>query len=297
MKVLVADDDHVSRRMLQSSLQRQGYDVVAAANGIDATAILLGPDAPRLAILDWVMPGADGLAVCHTIREQASAYVYVIILTSKDRKEDLAAAFDAGVDDFLTKPFEPVELRGRLRSGERVIQLQNSLMELTVELQRQATHDSLTGLWNRPMVLKELEGELKRSLREGRPVSVVMADVDHFKNVNDQHGHAAGDHVLRGTAERIVSGLRAHDRVSRYGGEEFLFFLPGADVAAAAIVAERVRAAVCESPIATGERTVPVTLSLGLATTNESTDVEGLIATADAAMYRAKARGRNRVEL
>ncbi|MCC7043520.1 MAG: diguanylate cyclase [Acidobacteria bacterium] len=297
MKVLIADDELVSRRLLQSMLVRLGYEVVVASDGVEAQTILLAPDGPRLAILDWMMPGADGLAVCRTIREQAPAYVYVIVLTSKDRKEDLVAAFDAEVDDFITKPYEPVELRARLRSGERVLALQATLLETQAMLQQQATHDSLTGLWNRGMIHEQLGRELKRAARSGEPVAVIMADLDHFKQINDRYGHAAGDEVLRQASARMRGVLRDHDGISRYGGEEFLVLLPQTGIDAALAIAERVRTAITSQPVVIGDQSLPVTLSMGLATTAEHpAEVDPLIAAADAALYRAKAAGRNRVE-
>jgi two-component system, cell cycle response regulator len=296
MTVLIADDDLVSRRLLQSKLERLGYRVVVASDGIEAKQILLAPDAPRLAILDWMMPGADGLAVCRAVREQAPAYVYVIVLTSKDQKEDLVAAFDAEVDDFITKPYEPVELRARLRSGQRVLALQATLLRTQAQLEHQASHDSLTGLRNRGMILAEVAKELRRAARNGGAVAVIMADLDHFKHINDRHGHAAGDRVLQEAATRMTAVLRDHDQISRYGGEEFLVLLPGAGPDAARVVAERIRDAVASSSVSIGDEAVSVTLSLGLATTASGpADVDSLIAAADAALYRAKAAGRNRV--
>jgi diguanylate cyclase (GGDEF)-like protein len=296
MKVLLADDDLVSRRILEGMLVRLGYEVVVASNGIEAQDILLAPDGPRLAILDWMMPGADGLTVCRTIRSQAKAYVYVIVLTSKDQKEDLVAAFDAEVDDFITKPYEPVELRARLRSGERVLTLQARLLETQALLQHQATHDPLTGLWNRGMVHEQIALELRRAERTGDTLAVIMADLDHFKHVNDQYGHAAGDHVLQEAAARMRGVLRGHDAISRYGGEEFLVLLPRTDRGVALTVAERIRQAVESHTVMFGDHALTVTLSLGLATTTSAEpSVDPLVAAADAALYRAKAAGRNRV--
>jgi two-component system cell cycle response regulator len=297
MRVLIADDDLVSQRLLERMLTRLGYEVVVASDGVEARTILLAADGPRLAILDWMMPGADGLAVCRAIRAHAGAYVYVIVLTSRDRKEDLVAAFDAEVDDFITKPYEPVELRARLRSGERVLALQATLLEQQALLQHQASHDALTGLWNRQMLHEQLALELKRAARTGDPVAVIMADLDRFKQVNDEYGHAAGDRVLQEASARMRSVLRSHEGLSRYGGEEFLILLPGTGRDAALAVADRVRMAVAAEPVSAGDRSLSITLSLGLATTADApAAVEPLIAAADAALYRAKDAGRNRVE-
>lgn len=297
MKVLVADDDMVSRRLLEAMLTRLGYDVVVAADGLEARAILLAPDGPQLAILDWLMPGADGLEVCRAVRERPTPYVYVILLTSKDQRHDLVTAFDAQVDDFITKPYETLELRARLRSGERVVTLQTRLLETQALLKHQASHDPLTGLWNRGQVHAQLDADLVQARRTGHPMSIIMADIDHFKHVNDRHGHAAGDDTLQIVARRVKDALRTSDQVSRYGGEEFLILLPDTPLPEARLIAERVRQAVASTPVATRAGNLDITLSLGVASSTEAgLSRDSLLAAADEALYRAKAGGRNRVE-
>ena len=271
--------------------------MVAVSDGHGALASLLSPDGPRLAILDWMMPGADGLDVCRTLRRRTAPYVYVILLTARDRHEDMVAGLDAEADDFLTKPFDKIELRARLRSGERVLDLQERLLKAQDALREQATHDHLTGLWNRGEILAELDREAARAAREHRPLAVVMADIDHFKRINDTYGHQAGDAVLRQTAERMRSVMRNYDSIGRYGGEEFLFVLPGCDVTEARQVAERARALVHGAPHHAGDLDLQVSISLGVACTgNGSVEPTALIKAADDALYRAKAKGRNCVE-
>jgi len=298
MRILIADDEAMSRTLLQATLKRLGHEVVAVADGTAAIAALLAPDAPRLAILDWMMPGASGLEVCREIRQRAEAYVYVVLLTARDSAEDLVTGLDAGADDFLTKPFNAGELRARLRSGARVIDLQTNLLEAQEALKFQATVDHLTGLWNRRMIMEQLDRELNRARHEVRPLALALVDIDRFKSVNDTYGHGIGDVVLQSTAVALKSQLRQYDFVGRYGGEEFLILLPGCDAAAGRLVAERVRACVASQPAAVGNGTIPVSVSIGLAVT----DIGGLVAStlieaADAALYVAKANGRNRVEL
>lgn len=296
MKILIADDDPVSRRLLEATLIRLGHEVAAVANGTDAILALSAPEAPRLAVLDWMMPGADGLAVCRAIRQRTGPYIYLILLTARDRREDLVEGLHAEADDFLTKPLDIVELKARLRSGERVLRLQEGLLAAQEELRRRATHDDLTGLWNRGMILERLTHELGRARRERTAVAVAMADLDHFKHINDTYGHAAGDAVLRYAASRLRETLRDRDCLGRYGGEEFLIVVPNCGASGAMDTAERSRVAVAESSVAFGASTIPVTVSVGVASTDAvGYDEAALMRAADAALYEAKARGRNRV--
>jgi diguanylate cyclase (GGDEF)-like protein len=297
MRILIAEDDQISRCLLQATLVRLGHEVVAVENGTQATAALLDPDGPQLAILDWMMPGADGLTVCRTVRQRPTPYVYIILLTSRDRRSDMVEGFDAEADDFLTKPCDAIELRARLRSGERVLALQENLLRAQASLTYEATHDQLTGLWNRGMILEHLKGEVSRARRKTAPVGVLMADVDHFKPINDSHGHRVGDAVLREVGQRMRAVLRDYDAIGRYGGEEFLMVLGGADLAGARDVAERVRLAVRSQPVQHGSIALSVSLSLGVAcSATVGFEPDALIQVADQALYRAKECGRNRVE-
>lgn len=284
--------------MLEATLQRLGHDVVTVEDGTAALTVLLRDDGPRMAILDWVMPGADGLDVCRAVRERSAQYVYLMLLTAQDKREHMVAGLEAGADDFLTKPCHPSELQARLRSGGRVLELQEGLLRAQEALRLEATRDHLTGLWNRRMILDNLHRELRRAAHENRPLAVVMVDIDHFKIVNDTHGHAAGDEVLQEATRRIRSAMRDYDFIGRYGGEEFLLLLPGCDARSASGVAERVRAGIAAKPAQIGTVVLPVSASLGVAwTTSGSVGPNVLIQAADEALYRAKTLGRNRVEV
>lgn len=294
MKILIADDDAVSRRVLETTVTRLGHEPVVVTNGTDALEVLLHTEGPRLAILDWMMPGADGLAVCRAVRAHAGPYLYMVLVTARNRQEDMVAALEADVDEVLTKPLNVGELQARLRSGARLLALQETLLQVQGTLRHLATHDHLTGLWNRAMVRERLTAEISRARRAGTPLAVVLADLDHFKQLNDTYGHVAGDDILRHAARGMRSALRAYDSIGRYGGEEFLMVLPDCDTDVAVTVAERARVAVATGVRVAGAE-VPLRVSLGVAATRTPGDPDHLIAAADEALYRAKAAGRNRV--
>jgi diguanylate cyclase (GGDEF)-like protein len=300
MKVLVADDERVSRRLLESSLRRWDYDVIVAKDGIEAYQILLSPDAPKLAVVDWLMPGLDGAQLCEDIRRnKPEPYTYLLLLTGKRSQGDVIRGLEAGADDYVTKPFDPAELKVRLRTGKRILYLQDQLISAREALRDQATHDRLTGLWNRAAILEILDNELGRAERQGAPVAIAIADLDSFKLVNDTYGHPAGDEVLRQVSQAMRDSVRRYDSVGRYGGEEFLVVLPGCDPSNAVAHAERIRAAVARVAVKTPTRTIHSTISLGVAVFDQQTkpDAFELVQAADVALYRAKHGGRNRVEL
>ena len=285
---------------MEEKLATWGYEVAVAENGSAALQILQADDPPRLALLDWMMPGLEGVEVCRVVREKKDEpYTYIILLTAQQSEEDLVTGMDAGADDYITKPFKLNELRLRLRAGRRIIELQNELLAARDTFRTKASHDSLTGLWNHAEILEILAHELSRAEREEKYVAVIMADIDFFKKINDSHGHLAGDVVLRSTAVKMHSLMRSYDFIGRYGGEEFLVILPDCNLEYAAAFAERLRISVSSDSIDTPEGRIPVTLSFGVAASSKDRlkDVYSLVNAADKALYWAKENGRNRVEL
>jgi two-component system cell cycle response regulator len=297
MRVLAAEDNPVFQSMLKTMLTKWGYQAVIARNGTEAWDVLESEDAPRLAVLDWMMPGMDGVEICRRIRSaHREPYIYILLLTARTEARDLIEGMEAGADDYVTKPFSAHELRVRLRAGHRILELQEELLKAREALRDQATHDGLTGLLNRSAILEKLDDELARATRSGTPVSVLMIDLDRFKTINDTLGHLAGDVVLREAARRLKSAARRYDSVGRYGGEEFLMVLPDCNAADAAVQAERLRAAIDATPFSTPSRPVVATASLGVACSSQCA-AGVLIREADNALYRAKGEGRNRVAL
>jgi diguanylate cyclase (GGDEF)-like protein len=300
MKILIAEDDGVSRRLLQKTLEKAGYEVMAVENGRLAQEELCRSDGPRLALLDWEMPEASGPEVCRAVRtRKEKSYVYMILLTSKESSEDKVAGLQSGADDYLTKPFHAEELKARLRTGLRILHLEDRLVEAREEMRFKATHDALTGLWNRGVIIELLDGELTRARRERKCTAILLCDIDHFKNVNDTYGHPVGDEVLREVARRLQGAVRSYDFVGRYGGEEFLIILNNCDPSSALARAEQMREIIAKHEIVTDSGPLQLTMSFGLL---RSVDWVAMLAAeylaeTDAALYAAKTGGRNCVRV
>ena len=252
-----------------------------------------------MAILDWMMPGMTGPEVCRLVRTQArEPYTYILLLTSKSLKEDLIEGMESGADDYIIKPFDQHELKVRLRAGTRLVDLQAQLLSAREALREQATKDSLTRLWNRSSIIETMQRELARGQRENTPLGVILVDLDHFKAINDTHGHFAGDAVLREAARRMQNCIRQYDSIGRYGGEEFLVIIPGCDNQCIVSKAEVLRESLSSEPLLLTETTVTLTASFGATVALPGADntTESLIRRSDEALYRAKRLGRNRTE-
>jgi len=294
MKILVADDSSFHRLMLLRMLEAWGYEVVLAADGHEAQRILDTDDSPQLAILDCMMPGVTGLELCEQIRARKQVYVYTILVSSADHDSDVLKGFELGADDYLCKPFKEIELRTRLKVGERIIRSKEEVADAHEAMKFEASHDSLLRIWNRRAITDLLIKELNRARRSQAPLSVFIADLDFFQRVNDSCGHLAGDDVLRFAADRTSSAVRDYDHVGRYGDDEFLAVLPSSTAKAAREVAERVRKAIGAEPFANDGK---MTFSIGVSQWHSGQDVHGLLRNAEMALHRAKQSGRNRVEV
>jgi len=297
MKVLVADDDQFTRRVVSTLIRRLGYEVCEAKDGLEAFAAIHVPDPPRLAVLDWVMPGLDGLVLCHAIRAQSvDHYTYIILLTAKDSTSEMIEGLDSGADDLIAKPVDQDVLRARLRVGQRLIEMHEQLIAARERLRQQATHDALTGLLNRGSILEIMQGELVRCIREQQSLGVVMCDLDHFKRVNDTYGHLAGDQILRQSAQRLRAAVRRGDYVGRYGGEEFLVLLPGCTASQTMEMADRICREIYQSPVSYQDGYISISMSLGTVTYPSPglKTVTDLLLRADECLLKAKRGGRNR---
>ena len=302
MHILLAEDDAVTRRTLQRTLENWGHQVTAAADGEEAW-LVWEAGGIQMVVSDWMMPRLDGPGLCRRIRVAERGLdrrAYLMLLTSKGTVDDLTVGLEAGADDFLAKPVAQAELHARLHAGARLLVLQDQLLESHREMQKLALTDPLTDLYNRRALMGILRKDEDRSRRDGKAMGVVVADVDHFKSINDQYGHDVGDKVLQVVAECLQASIRGGDQVGRWGGEEFLMVLPGADVIQAAEVAERCRKLLASRRIpAPNGDIIHVRASFGAASTDaeDRVDVMALVSQADHAMYWAKEGGRNRVKI
>ena len=300
MKILIAEDDGMSRRLLQKTLEKAGYDVIAVENGRLAQEELCRVDGPRLALLDWEMPEADGPAVCRAVRARTEkAYVYMIFLTSKESSDDKVAGLQSGADDVSDKPFHTEELKARIRTGLRILHLEDRLVEAREDMRFKATHDALTGLWNRGVIMELLPGELARAQRERKCTAILLCDIDHFKKINDTRGHPVGDEVLREVARRLQAAVRSYDFVGRYGGEEFLVILNNCEPTSALARAEQMRETIAKREVITNCGALRVTMSVGLLRSVDWGNTRAIeyLNEVDTALYAAKAAGRNCVRV
>jgi diguanylate cyclase (GGDEF)-like protein len=293
MRILIADDDDVSRLALKAMLVRDGYEVTAVSDGAQAWEILRGENPPRLAILDWLMDEMDGVEVCRRVRARPELRdIFLILLTSRVDQDHIVTGLAAGANDYVTKPFDRNELLARVRVGAQMMSLYAELAVRMRELDALATMDALTGIANRRAFQARLDAEIVRTNRYRSPLALLMLDVDHFKSLNDAHGHQAGDQVLQKMGRLLASSSRETDLVARYGGEEFAIILVNADKTAAHVIAERFRARIEAEPWPYRA----VTASIGIASWKSADDSAAeMIRQADQALYFAKNSGRNQV--
>jgi diguanylate cyclase (GGDEF)-like protein len=299
--ILLAEDDAVTRMLMTRFLKKAGYEVTAVVDGSEALDRMSQRYYPIL-VTDWEMPSMDGIELCKAVRNlQLDGYVYALLLTARNAKEHIIAGLEAGADDYLIKPVHEPELIARLNTGRRILALEHSLRAANERNRILSITDSLTGAYNRRYLMEQLPRELERCRRYGIPLSVIMCDVDHFKQVNDMHGHAAGDDVLQQFGARIQRSIRSmSDWLARLGGEEFLIVLPETGYEGALKVAEKIRQVVNGAPFVTRAGDVAVSASFGGASTDAqgpdlSLKIETLLRTADECLYRSKQAGRNRI--
>jgi two-component system cell cycle response regulator len=295
--ILLVEDDANVLTLLRRCLARNGYEVASAGTLAEAKRRLERSDGCGLVILDRRLPDGDGASLCATIRA-TQPHSYILMLTGESTPEAKIEGFESGVDDYVTKPFQIDELLARIRAGMRIVELQKELLASSRRYEALSLTDSLTSLRNRRAFDQEFASRFEQAKRYGRPLSLAVIDLDYFKSINDQFGHAAGDGVLRGIAQILDHGTRRSDFVARIGGEEFAVLLPETSLFEALHFAEKVRSTVMTATIRTEAATHQVTVSIGVANVPHSsvTTPQELFNAADQALYRAKARGRNRIE-
>ena len=293
MKVLIADDEPVSRRLLEILLNKWGYEVSVAADGNEAWRALQNASRPRIAILDWMMPGMDGVQVCRKIRQaETGPVMYVLLLTARQAAEDANGRYESVADDYLPKPYAAHELKARLRAAKRILALEDEVEAAREAIKVETTHDPLTGLWNRSSILEVLHREIHRARRQSSPLAVLMVDIEHLGEINHRHGHLAGDAVLREVARRIRDSIRVYDSVGRFNGGQFVIVSPACDPPGALSQAQRVQSKICLESVETFEGAIPLTVRIGVAAGCDHHQAHEFISAADEALAEARKTGK-----
>ena len=308
LRILLVDDDRAVRLLYKTLLEKSGHSVTTASNGREALESIKARP-PQLIISDWVMPEMDGIEFCRELRKNPDWHkIYVFIVTAQDSAEKLIEAFEAGANDYLSKPINSKVLAARLRSAQRIIQMQEAQEEDRLQMRRFADElaasnkrlqdlaltDTLTGLPNRRYGMERLEQEWALATRTQRPVCCMMVDIDYFKMVNDTYGHQVGDEALKMVASSLQQAARKQDVVCRVGGEEFMVICPDSDVKAGFAYAERLRKHVASQTLQTMGQSLRLTVSIGLTDNAQLENTEAILHQADTRLYAAKAAGRNR---
>jgi two-component system cell cycle response regulator len=302
--ILLVEDNPLTQNIMTTTIRKAGNEVVCAENGKKAMELMKSQFFPII-LADWMMPEINGLELCKAVRQNSNdlpGYVYIIMLTVKDSKEDIISGLEAGADDYLTKPVNNAELIARLNTGKRILELEGSLKRANEELRILSITDPLTGCYNRRYLATGLPHEIKRARRYNRHLSVVLCDIDHFKKVNDNHGHYTGDLVLKEFSACIRESIRANvDWIARYGGEEFLIVLPETDINGAIHLVERFRGNLRKKEIKSQEAKIVITASYGVTgfdskTPEEKISTDCMIEMADKYLYQAKRAGGNMIK-
>jgi two-component system, cell cycle response regulator len=292
LTILVIEDHPDQRDLLAIVLQREGYRVVTAGNGVEAME-KLQKEHVQIALSDIMMPKMDGFELIKNIRnDPALKGIYLILITARIQEGDRVRGLDLGADDYITKPFSFSELLARVRVGSRVVHYQQNL-----EYQTQI--DPLTGLFNRRAFERKIAEEFERAERYSHPVSVLLLDIDNFKNINDTYGHHGGDTALVKISETLKERTRRSDFPARYGGEEFVLILPETDQESALQVAGKIHEEIRSRSFGTCKSPFGLTVSIGLSSTaaKHYSDWREMLNDADRAMYVAKNSGKDRVEV
>ena len=299
--ILVVDDDTVSCTLVKTMLTKSGFEVATAANGSHALELCEQHFFP-IVLTDWMMPQMDGIQLCSRIRKkETERYVYIVLITARSTKNDIISGLESGADDYLIKPVNQAELLARINSGIRVLELEKSLKSAHTEIKQLSITDPLTGCYNRVYLNQRFEEELSRAIRYGQSLSVILADIDHFKSVNDTYGHQVGDEVLKAFAQTLRRLRREKiDWIVRYGGEEFLIVLPETGCEGTIKMAERLKQAVSQKEFRIGKVNLKITASFGGACAQYdnkeicNTSMADLIGRADTELYHSKNNGRDR---
>ena len=298
-RLLLVEDELTQQMTMERLLTNAGYDVEIVGDGEQALEKVKTGHFDLL-LTDWELPGMDGATLCRLVREAKLPSIYILLLTSHSAVARAVEGLRAGANDFIRKPADEAELLARLDAGHRVVQLEKSLRDANTQIERLSVTDPLLGIFNRRYLHTGLRQEIARARRYQRPLAIAIADLDHFKAINDRYGHQTGDAVLQHVVSLAQSALRQQtDWIARYGGEEFVIVLPETDANGAVVVAQRIRNRCMETPAVLSAGRICVTASFGVAALDawvvSDDDGDALLQEADKALYQSKNSGRNQV--
>lgn len=300
MRILVAESDLAARAMLEDKIAEWGFDVVTCEDGAQAWRALRGDDSPKMAVLDLDLPNMDGLQICRVVRElKKRPHIYLIITISPNRRAEIETTLEAGVDDFIIKPIDPLDLQTKIRAGSRIIRLQGTVTSFLDHYEAQAVSDPLTGLWNESAIVDILGRELARSVRQSTSIGFLVAKLDQFDELGDPSGRLTGDGLIREVARRIYSSVRSYDSVGLTKGKSFVIVAPGCDASNVQTLAKRLNASVgCfRAEVAGDSRQLTMSLGVVLVDSKEDWDPASILRAGEQALASAKNKAGDRIEI
>ncbi len=296
VSALIVEDDKETRELIHEFIKDIFIKVYKTKSAEEAQILLKSDETIQLILLDWNLPGLSGIEFSKILRETTdNRYIYILMITGEQSSDSMILAYEKGVDDYIVKPFQFSELKAKLKSAQRIIEMENKLRKKYKEAHYKSIYDSLTNVFNRAEIFEKLNVEYVRHTRNKLIFGIILIDIDYFKKINDTFGHQYGDYVLKKTAEIIKNRCRSYDYIGRYGGEEFLIICPETDKNSLYSIANRIREAVMEYDFEYKNVKSNITISAGIATSDETHSFDSMLELADKRLYNSKSSGRNKI--